>query len=187
MKANGHAAHDSQPKPIPAIYASFVAALDLRRSRLGLSLVDVDERWGRSEGLSSKIFYPAAASHGRGMTWQAIAELCDVLFPNGVTVRLIPTAGPTRPGSLAHEPKGARSLLRHYLQRIGAAGGRASWRNLSPEERSARARRAGKASAQRRREKLAADKRTITAALAQTKPRLGVGSVVQTAAIGRRL
>jgi hypothetical protein len=184
-RTNGHDAHGNgnpQQSP-PAIYLSLIHALERRRVQLGLTLVQCDEAVGWSEGFASKAFYPDSPTHGRTMSWRTLEELCLALFPHGAHVRLIASDGtPARRGSLAGEPQGGRSLIRHYLQKIAANGGRASWAPLSAAERSARARRAAKVSAQRRREKLERDRKAIAAkrAQTQTQPRLGVGSVVVT-------
>lgn len=173
-QANGHA-HPAPAKHVPALYLSLIAELQRRRIALGLSLVQLDEAIGWSESFSTKCLYPAR-DNGRCMSWASADEVVQVLFPAGVSLRLVASDGArVRHGSLANEAQGSRSLIRHYLQKIAAAGGRASWSKLSPEQRSARASHAGKASAQRRRERLERDKLAVTAKL-EPRPRLGVGT-----------
>ena len=186
VKANGHAAHDSQAKEVPnppsppAIYVAIVQAIEKRRVQLALTLVDLDCLVQWSEGFSSKALYPGT-SHGRGMSWQTLERLCAVLWPHGVSVSFRPRGDEplTIRGALATEPQGLRSYLRHRLARLAAAGGRASMAARTPAERSAFSRRAALIGAEKRRKQLAADRAAITAKLEQPepRPRLGIGSV----------
>lgn len=130
-------------QPCTPIYRAVMLEIERRRLALGISMEEVSDRAGVADRYFSKLLY-ADSPRGRQAQWSTIQELVDALFPEGVDIELRPKKG-LRLGpedlrckiKFASAPKDPRTH-RELMRELGKKGAEA-FKRLSPEQRSASA------------------------------------------------
>ena len=164
-------------------YESLMAAIEYHRCRRGWSMAELEEYAQLSEGYFSKALH-ADNADGRLAGWKVLQQIANALFPDGMCaikiVACTPDASPAESG-LKRYNAGFRTYFRTYLIHLGRLGAKRRNERLTPEQRSAIARRAGLASAAKRRDRARHEAVAPAEAPApRTKPRWGVGSAPMT-------
>jgi hypothetical protein len=154
------------------LYESLMKAIEYHRVRAGLSMVELEEAAGLSEGYFSKMLH-AGSADGRRASLDMMQKVVDVLFAGGrCGVRLMEREGNTRQPSMEKINRGLRTHFRAYLMQLGRLGARRRNERLTPEQRGANARHAARVRWQRKR--LEAERKAATPASLSSKP-LGNG------------
>jgi hypothetical protein len=132
------------------VYRAFLLEIERRRQQLAISQDRLSEV--ASDRSFAKYLHPETPT-GRAAQWQTVQTIMDVLFCDGFDLILRPKKGPQLGVlSFRHKLKAAaaqhdRRLRRELMAELGAKGGHARARKLTPEHRREIARRAGQASA----------------------------------------
>jgi hypothetical protein len=113
---------------VTSIYLALMESLDVRRCALGLTSVRLDERAGCALGHWQKGIHADAAS-GRQLIWPTLQLYADVLFPDGLRIRLVAEPPPVLEG-----PKRVQSWVRGRLVALGGDGGRARYAGMTADE-----------------------------------------------------
>lgn len=136
-------------KPIP-LFSNLMRAVEYHRTRQGLTMLELEELAGLSEGYYSKMLH-ASSQEGRCGSLAMVQKLCDALFVNGrCGVRLM-AREPARQPSMEKINRGLRTHFRAYLMELGRKGAQRRNEKLSPAERSANARHAARVRWRRKR------------------------------------
>jgi hypothetical protein len=146
------------------IYRALMEAFETRRVELKLSMntdvIGMNHLAGAADGYYAKMIYPDTPS-GRQARWETVDEFATVLFGHGYSIQIVP--GELNPKTLKAvsnpNPASSKAInIRHwrhlrYFQELGKKGGKARAAKLSPERRSAIAKKANRASRRARRAK----------------------------------
>ena len=137
---------------VPPIYRSVLLEVERRRVQLGLSQDRLSEISGISDRAFAKALHASTPS-GRMATWPTLQFVVDALYPDGCDVIIKAKKGEKlselsfryriRAATAQHD----RRVRRELMAALGAKGGHARAQKLSPERRTAIARRAGLARA----------------------------------------
>jgi hypothetical protein len=159
-------------KTIP-LYESLMQAIEARRARAGLSMVQLEELSGLSEGYFSKCLH-ASSAEGRRATLDTLQKIVDVLFDGVCVVKLLERhqSGIPAEANIKKINAAVRTYLRGHCIKIAPLGAAARNKKLTPAKRRALARRAIRTRWARHRERLEAERRATPAS---SKPRLGNG------------
>lgn len=140
--------------PAAGIYLAIVRAVDRRIRTLGWTMEDCDTRAGLPDRYVAKAPHPNTAS-GRQASWQSLQCLIGALYPNGVRVRLEPLPiTDARQLERLRKQEPLRKFggcdrrkfdLLEFSRRGGIAGAKARNEKLTPQRRSAIARKAARA------------------------------------------
>lgn len=147
-------------RPCTAIYRALMVAFESRRVELGLLMDQRDKNLdvgmnalaGAAEGYYAKMIYPDTPS-GRQARWETVDEFATVLFGKGYVIQIIPGELNTKTLSAvsrASHPSDNAIKIRHWrhskhFEELGRRGGLARKAKLSPEKRSAIARKGNRA------------------------------------------
>jgi hypothetical protein len=134
-----------------------VLELERRRLAVGISMERMSELMGTAERSYAKLLYPETSS-GRMAQWPTMQSAVDVLYCDGLIVRLVPVLGRLSTEAVGvRTTEGTRRLIkaeaarwdakmqRQVLSDFGRRGGVARAASLSAARRKAIARKAAKA------------------------------------------
>lgn len=131
---------------VAAVYRALMLAIDRRRNQLGISMEALDDLAGCQDRYLAKCLHVDAPS-GRQARWETVQLFVDALFPDGFDLQLIPKSGRgfeaarykvlIRWGQTVHNRKSLSEIMSD-VAKVRAE-------RLSPERRSAIARKAARA------------------------------------------
>lgn len=128
------------------LYLLIISEIERRRAQLGWPIWELEQRSGISDGHYGHITTPDSPS-GRQATWEVLQDICDSMYPAGLSIRLTDGQSrklPSTVGTLSRNPA-FRGWLRTHLSQIASKGGKASRAARSPEEWSERSRKGANA------------------------------------------
>lgn len=114
-------------------------AMERRRVRQALTMVQLEELAGLSEGYYNKMLH-AEMPDGRQSSWSVLQRLVDVLWPDGRCRVKLTTVGPDNlltAASILKLNENLRTYYRGRLLALAESGGRARAKSLTPRERQA--------------------------------------------------
>jgi hypothetical protein len=143
--------------PVPPLYRAMVLELERRRLAVGISMERMSELMGTAERSYAKMMHPETSS-GRMVQWPTMQAVVDVLYCDGMLVRLMPMrAGSTHEWNAVQSTEGTRRLIkaeaarwdakmrREAMAAICREGGKARAAKMTAKQRSDSARHAAKA------------------------------------------
>jgi hypothetical protein len=147
-------------KTIAPIYSALMQAIEARRARAGLSMVQLEELAGLSEGYFSKMLHPQSAE-GRCASLDMVQKIVDVLFDGACVVKLLERhqSGIPAEANIKKINAAVRTYLRGHCIKIAPLGAAARNKKLTPAQRRTLARRAIRARWKRHRERLEAERK----------------------------
>lgn len=137
-----------------AIYRAIMQACEARRIELGIAMATVDEMAGTQDGYYAKMLFPDTPT-GRCAQWPTLQLVIEALF--GRDCQVVISGENERQLAALSSDRGQSHKYREYrhwrhakhFRDLGGLGGKKRAERLTPIQRSAIARKAGKARARK--------------------------------------
>lgn len=139
----------NRTRPSSAIYRIIMVEFERQRLARGLSMAQVDDLAGTNDGHYGHMIYPDSPT-GRQARWETVQDVADALFGRGFEIQIIGSET-ARPAALGLDKGASSNALknRHWRHSkhfavLGAEGGKARAKRLTPKQLRAIGRKGGR-------------------------------------------